>query len=76
MKILEFIPTPGLFTSGDYKKDGLALFAKLIRTKNIEGMDGALPQNTRPESINEKKLKLKVSLHEVNFNLILGSHKK
>lgn len=73
MKILELIPTPGLFTSGDYRKDGLTLFAKLIRTKTVEGMDGGLPQNTRPDPVDEKKLKLKVSLHEnqVSFKGLL-----
>lgn len=67
MKILEFIPTPGLFTSGDFRKDGLTLFAKLIRTKTVEGMDGGLPHDTRPDPINDKKLKLKVRIIYLNL---------
>uniref|UniRef100_A0A8D9A1L9 Probable cationic amino acid transporter n=1 Tax=Cacopsylla melanoneura TaxID=428564 RepID=A0A8D9A1L9_9HEMI len=74
MKILEFIPTPGLFTSGDLRKDGLTLFAKLIRTKTVEGMDGGLPQSTRPDPINDKKLKLKRCLTTLDLtSLGVGS---
>lgn len=54
------IPTPGLLPTGDYKRDGLALFTKLIRTKNVEGMQGDLPPRL-DSSKPDKKLKLKVS---------------
>ncbi|CAH0388313.1 unnamed protein product [Bemisia tabaci] len=53
------IPGPGLFPTGDYKKDGLSLFAKLIRTKNVEGMDGEISLKIRTEIKSDKKLKLK-----------------
>lgn len=44
----------------DLKRDGLALFSKLIRTKNVEGMQGEEPQGpSQPQD--PKKLKLKVT---------------
>jgi hypothetical protein len=42
----------------ELKRDGLALFSKLIRTKNVEGMQGEAPQGPH----DPKKLKLKVSV--------------
>lgn len=51
---------PGLFPSGDYKKDGLNLFAKFIRTKNIESMQEEPP--SKAKKTKDGKLKLKVRL--------------
>ncbi len=48
------IPTPGLFPTGDFKKDGYALFAKFIRTKDVDKMQ---------ESTNKGKLKVCISLN-------------
>lgn len=44
----------------ELKRDGLALFSKLIRTKNVESMQGEVPHGTS-ESQDPKKMKLKVS---------------
>ncbi|XP_039279370.1 probable cationic amino acid transporter [Nilaparvata lugens] len=66
------IPTPGLFPTGDYRKDGLALFTKLIRTKNVEGMQGELPPRLHAKS--DKKLKLKKCLTTLDLtSLGVGS---
>lgn len=50
------IPTPGLFPTGDLKKDGYALFAKFIRTKDVDQMEEDFQQTTKQD-----KVKLKVS---------------
>ncbi|XP_072155543.1 LOW QUALITY PROTEIN: solute carrier family 7 member 14 [Bemisia tabaci] len=68
------IPGPGLFPTGDYKKDGLSLFAKLIRTKNVEGMDGEISLKIRTEIKSDKKLKLKKCLTTLDLtSLGVGS---
>lgn len=47
---------PGIFTSGDTRKDCLTLFSKLIRTKNIESLQEEDIVTAKPG-----KTKLKVS---------------
>lgn len=53
LQIAMNIPTPGLFTSGNFKQDGYALLAKFIRTKDI---------NSLQESSDKGKGKLEVSI--------------
>lgn len=50
---------PGLFPTGDYKKDGLNLFAKFIRTKNVDSMQEEPAIKTKKTK--DGKLKLKVN---------------
>ncbi|XP_054273294.1 cationic amino acid transporter 2 [Macrosteles quadrilineatus] len=47
---------PGLFPTGDYRKDGLNLFAKFIRTKNMESMQEEPVSKTKKTK--DGKLKL------------------
>lgn len=45
------IPTPGLFPSGDLKKDGYALFAKFVRTKDVDAMEENFQKTSRQDKI-------------------------
>jgi hypothetical protein len=45
----------------ELKRDGLALFGKLIRTKNVDSMQGEMPPGPS-DAQDSKKLKLKVSV--------------
>jgi hypothetical protein len=57
---LGVFPQLNQLNRAELKRDGLALFSKLIRTKNVEGMQGEVPHGP-PQSQDPKKLKLKVS---------------
>lgn len=50
----------GLENKEELKKDGLTLFGKLIRTKNVEGLQGE-PAIPGLKTSDEKKQKLQVS---------------
>jgi hypothetical protein len=59
MKLAMF-PQLNQLNRAELKRDGLALFSKLIRTKNVEGMQGEV-LHTSSQSQDPKKVKLKVS---------------
>jgi hypothetical protein len=59
MKIA-MIPQLNQLNRAELKRDGLALFSKLIRTKNVESMQGEA-LHVSSESQDPKKVKLKVS---------------
>jgi hypothetical protein len=48
---------PGLFPTGDYRRDGMALFGKLIRTKNVDSLQ------EEDADIKPGKNKLKVRIY-------------
>lgn len=52
---------PGIFTSGDTKKDSLHLFSKLIRTKNVESL-----QEDEVAPAKQGKTKLKVIMDNIS----------
>jgi hypothetical protein len=57
---LGVFPQLNQLNRAELKRDGLALFSKLIRTKNVESMQGEAPHGA-PQCQDPKKLKLKVS---------------
>lgn len=59
MKI-PMIPQLNQLNRAELKRDGLALFSKLIRTKNVDSMQGEAFHGSS-ESQDPKKVKLKVS---------------
>jgi len=59
MKIA-MIPQLNQLNRAELKRDGLALFSKLIRTKNVESMQEEALHGSS-ESQDPKKVKLKVS---------------
>lgn len=62
---------PGLFPTGDYKKDGLNLFSKFIRTKNVEAMQEEVPIRQQGRSEKDGKLKLKVGIIISTLTMII-----
>lgn len=63
------IPTPGLFPSGDLKKDGYALFTKFVRTKDVDVMEENFQRTSRQDKI---KLQVKF-ISKICFDIILVS---
>jgi hypothetical protein len=57
---LGVFPQLNQLNRAEQKRDGLALFSKLIRTKNVESMQGEVPHGSS-QAPDPKKLKLKVS---------------
>lgn len=63
MKLAMF-PQLNQLNRAELKRDGLALFGKLIRTKNVESMQGEVIHGPS-QSQDPKKAKLKVSCSTV-----------
>jgi hypothetical protein len=61
---LGVFPQLNQLNRAELKRDGLALFSRLIRTKNVESMQGEVPHGA-PPCQDAKKLKLKVSTSEL-----------
>ena len=57
---LAMLPQLNQLNRAELKRDGLALFSKLIRTKNVDSMQGEALHGSS-ESQDPKKVKLKVS---------------
>ncbi|PNF43297.1 putative cationic amino acid transporter [Cryptotermes secundus] len=70
---LGVFPQLNQLNRAELKRDGLALFSKLIRTKNVESMQGEVPHGTS-ESQDPKKMKLKKCLTTLDLtSLGVGS---
>ncbi|XP_069690650.1 solute carrier family 7 member 14 [Periplaneta americana] len=70
---LGVFPQLNQLNRADLKRDGLALFSKLIRTKNVEGLQGEVLHGP-PQPQDPKKLKLKKCLTTLDLtSLGVGS---
>ncbi|XP_065223950.1 cationic amino acid transporter 2 [Planococcus citri] len=67
------IPTPGLFPSGDIKKDGFALFAKFVRTKDVDAMEENYQKTSRQDKIKLQKCLTVLDLTSLGVGSCVGT---